>query len=302
LDILCHRIPSRKATIEELTLCHDEKYIKGILNKDTFDHHSDIFLNAFTSQVALLSAGSVITGVEQVVKGDVQNAMIVCRPPGHHATKDTAMGFCFFNNVGVAVQKMIDSYGLKRVFIFDFDVHHGNGTQEIFYESDQVLYASIHKYGSFYPGSGSVLEVGKGKGKGYNVNIPLTGKEEYGDVEYMLATTKIILPILLEWKPELIVISAGFDAVKGDPLGKMGVTPNGFAQMLHVLKTFANGRIVCALEGGYNQEETAKCVVACLRVLLGESPKTSDSRPLNELIHVVIDDVKKVQGNYWKYI
>ncbi|MBM2840428.1 MAG: Histone deacetylase [Bacteroidetes bacterium] len=213
--------------------------------------------------VALLAAGSVVHAIDAVVRGDVDSAFCAVRPPGHHAERDRPMGFCLFNNVAIGARHAQRKHGIERVAILDWDVHHGNGTQHIFEADPTVLYISLHQY-PFYPGTGAKSERGIGEGEGYTLNFPLpagTGEEKY------LSTFKEeILPALSDYKPGLLIVSAGFDAHKDDPLGGMELTEGSFAKMTELVKGVAP--IVSVLEGGYNLDALARSVERHVRVLM----------------------------------
>ncbi len=210
-------------------------------------------------EVALLAAGGVLAGVDAVMTGIVQNAFCAVRPPGHHAESDAVMGFCLFNNVAIAARYAQQKYGVEKVAIVDWDVHHGNGTQEIFYEDPSVFYISTHQY-PFYPGTGARTEIGSGRGRGYTLNCPMGAGS--GEKDYLEAFTKEIVPALARYKPGLLVISAGFDAHKDDPLANINLTEKSFAELtrfvLEVADKCCSGRIVSVLEGGYNLQALAK--------------------------------------------
>ncbi|MEN8142406.1 MAG: histone deacetylase [Thermodesulfobacteriota bacterium] len=223
-------------------------------------------------EAAALAAGSVIKGARMVMAGEVDNAFALVRPPGHHAEADRPMGFCLFNNVAVAAAYALDELGLERVMIVDWDLHHGNGTQQSFYDTEQVLYFSTHMY-PYYPGSGDLHELGSGSGEGYTVNVPLSGG--VNDQAYAAIFNEVLAPSARQYKPEMIRVSAGYDIYAGDPLGTMAVTAAGFAYMTRVLKGLAeelcDGRLILTLEGGYNLEGLREGVLASLGELAGES-------------------------------
>ena len=225
-------VQSRRATKEDICLAHDESHWTRMSELPDLPQHElngyadsldSIYLNPATFDCALLSAGNVLAVVDAVCNDEAQKGVAIVRPPGHHAEQDTACGFCIFNNAAVAAKYACKSHDLKRVLIVDWDVHHGNGIQNIFYESSSVLYISIHRYdnGTFFPGrpDAGVDFVGSGKGEGFNVNIPWNGSG-MGDTEYALAFFNLVLPIAYDFNPELVLVSAGFDAARGDPLGK----------------------------------------------------------------------------------
>lgn len=230
----------------------------------------DTPVSPFSYQAAQLAIEGVLTAADRVMSGSVSNAFCAVRPPGHHAESNRAMGFCLFNNVAVCARYLQMQYGLKKIAIIDWDVHHGNGTQQIFYEDPTVLYFSIHQF-PFYPGTGAEDEVGAGAGKGYTVNCPLPpGK---GDDEYVSIFEKVLIPTLKSFGPEFILISAGFDAHREDPLANMRVTEAGFGELTRLVKSCADhlcqGRIVSCLEGGYNLGALARSVEQHLITLMG---------------------------------
>ena len=277
------RLPcGRQLTKEECCLVHEEEHwtlIQETRDQSVEDRnllaeaHNSIYLNQFSAECGLLSAGGVLTSVEAVVRGDTRSALAVVRPPGHHAEPDEPHGFCLFNNVAIAAKFAIQNLGLQRVLILDWDVHHGNGIQHMFYDDPSVLYISLHRYdnGAFFPQSedADYDKVGEGAGLGYNVNIPWNGRR-MGDAEYNLAFQNIVLPIGYEFRPDLVLVSAGFDAAVGDPLGGYRVTPAMYGHMTHQLAALAGGRVVVALEGGYNLASISECATACARALLGD--------------------------------
>jgi acetoin utilization deacetylase AcuC-like enzyme len=219
--------------------------------------------------VAMLAAGATVSAVDAVMKGILSNAFCALRPPGHHAGSDTVMGFCLFNNVAIAASHARNVHSVERIAIIDWDVHHGNGTQEIFYEDPGVFYISTHQF-PFYPGTGSRSERGSGKGLDFTLNIPM--RSGSGEKEYLEAFTMEILPALDRYRPDLILISAGFDAHKDDPLANINLTEESFATFTTLTREAANkycdGRIVSILEGGYNLDALARSVESHVRVLL----------------------------------
>ncbi len=220
-------------------------------------------------EAALLAAGGVLKAVDAVVGGQVRNAFCAVRPPGHHATRNRAMGFCLFNNVAIAAKYIRDRHHLSRVLIVDWDAHHGNGTQEAFYSDPDVLYFSTHQF-PCYPGSGAASERGEGAGLGSTVNVPM--RPGSGDAEYLKAFREILLPAAEKFKPDFVLISAGFDARRGDPITNLDVTTEGFRRMTEMVKGIAEkhsgGRLVSVLEGGYNLENLGESVVAHVRELM----------------------------------
>jgi len=209
----------REASMGELELCHDPAYVaevKRSASMPRYDFDPDTHTSPESYQTAVLAAGGVLTAVEAVMDGAADNAFASVRPPGHHALPTRAMGFCLFNNVAIAARYLIRRRGLKRVLVIDWDVHHGNGIQDIFYDSPEVLYFSTHQF-PFYPGTGGLDEIGVGAGTGYTVNVPLPAT--FGDDEYLRVFDDVLAPVARQYRPEFILISSGFDAHFRDPLG-----------------------------------------------------------------------------------
>ncbi|HEX5165214.1 MAG TPA: histone deacetylase [Thermomicrobiales bacterium] len=228
----------------------------------------DTYVSPDSYEVALLAAGGACRAVDAVMTGEAQRAFAVVRPPGHHAEPDRSMGFCLFNNIAVAAEHALNAYGLERVAIVDWDVHHGNGTQAAFYRRPDVLFVSLHQY-PFYPGSGAAAERGAGAGEGYTINIPLPAGS--GDEVYATRFSDTVLPALHAFAPELILVSAGFDAHIDDPLAMMRVSTDAFAGWARHIKqaaaTLCDGCLALILEGGYNLRALGESVVAVLRAL-----------------------------------
>ena len=260
---------------------------------------------------ATLAVGALTTGVDLLLAGEIDNGFALVRPPGHHAETDRSMGFCLFNNVAVAAQHAIAHCGLKRVMIVDWDLHHGNGTQHSFYDSDKVLYVSTHQF-PYYPGTGDVQETGKGKGEGYTVNIPLPGYQ--GDTDYATIFNEIIVPVGREYKPELILVSCGFDIYRGDPLGLMEVTAAGFAyltrSMVQLAEEVCGGKLLITLEGGYDLNGQRDGAMAVLSELVGQPLDTGHATNLDEQVaadlakaqsvHPAIEQARDVAKRAWK--
>jgi acetoin utilization deacetylase AcuC-like enzyme len=228
-------LPARDATREELSWVHDEAYVRRVAQTRGVPYTAfdpDTSANAHSFESAVRAAGGVISSVEAVVHGGLTAAFAMVRPPGHHAESGRAMGFCLFNNVAVGAEYALRRMGLERVLVVDWDVHHGNGTMHSFYGTDRVLFFSVHQY-PHYPGTGRIDEIGAGPGKGFTVNVPLPAGQ--GDEEYAAVFQRILLPIAMEYRPHIILVSAGFDIARGDPLADMQVTPAGFARMTELL-------------------------------------------------------------------
>ena len=229
----------------------------------------DTRMSSQSLRVAKLAAGGVIAAVDAVMAGQVKNAFASVRPPGHHALPDRAMGFCLLNNIAVGARYVQKRYGLKRVLIVDWDVHHGNGTQEVFYQDPSVLFFSTHQY-PYYPGSGSAEETGAGLGKNTTINVPLEAGA--GDEQVISAYSKHLLPAVEEFRPQFIFISAGFDAHQDDPLAQLQFTEQGYRALTRIVldlaKKYAEGRIVSVLEGGYDLTALSRSVAAHLQELM----------------------------------
>jgi acetoin utilization deacetylase AcuC-like enzyme len=307
---LFQTVNPRPATREELEQIHSPAYIDLIAStagKSYYRLDMDTSTSAKSYEAALWAAGGLLELIQAVMEKRLDNGFALVRPPGHHAERDRAMGFCLFNNVAIGARYALGSFSLERVLVVDWDVHHGNGTQNSFYEDPQVLYFSTHRYGFFYPGTGGAKEVGKGKGEGFNVNVPLsTGVD---DADYGNIFEKFLKPIALEYNPQLILVSAGFDNHQNDPLGGMEVTEKGFARMTQILmeiaESTAQGRMVLTLEGGYDVSGESRSVKAVLKELTQNSPldkkelleKEKDRYPRVEKFLL---QLKEIQKRYWK--
>jgi len=233
---------------------------------------ADTVVSPASYLVACYAAGGTIAAVDAVMTGKVQSAFALVRPPGHHALRWEAMGFCLFNNIAIAAKHAIESHQLERILIADFDVHHGNGTQDAFFDDPHVLYFSTHQ-SPHYPGTGRIDEIGVGLGEGFTVNVPLPAW--CGDEEYLRVFDEILAPVARRFGPQLILVSAGYDPHWADQLSMMQLTVTGFGEVVRVLKRLADelcgGRIVFTLEGGYHLEALASSVRATFDVLLGNS-------------------------------
>ena len=318
------RVAAREATAAEVCTVHTASHFEWVkaLNHMTAAELRDmttnmdmgrksLYVGNLTYEAALVSAGGAIETCKNVVAGNVKNAIAVIRPPGHHAEHNESMGFCIFNNVPIAAQVCMADYPetCRKVFILDWDVHHGNGIQNIFYENPNVLYISLHVYqnGNFYPGQpehdgvpdGGMNNCGAGLGMGKNINIGWHD-QGMGDGEYMAAFQKIVMPIAQEFDPDLVIISAGFDAAAGDELGGCYVTPECYSHMTHMLMSLANGKVAVCLEGGYNLRAISRSAVAVAKTLMGEPPMKIKIPPLNKTASYVLHQVKMCQAPFWQ--
>jgi len=286
-------LPPRAATVDELAAIHDRTYIQMVeeachavaeeqakSGRKTHFFATDTYVSAKSYEAALKAAGAPLTAIDAIMKGEVQNAYCLVRPPGHHALPDEAMGFCLFNNVAVAARYAIDSYGLERVMIVDYDVHHGNGVQDIFYEDPRVLYFSTHQ-APFYPGTGHSYERGEGAGLGTTINVPLPAKTSFETFEAVFR--QVLSPAAERYNPQLILVSAGFDAHWDDPLGDMYLSTAGFLRLTQIIIDLANllcdGRLVMVQEGGYSLDAMGACVATCVNALLGDDAAVDSLGP-----------------------
>jgi len=270
------RIAPRRVTDAELMLVHTRSYVDLVRRelsnltgpKDLST--GDTVISPGSLETAQFAAGGVLNAVDAVMTKKVRNAFCAVRPPGHHATPSRGMGFCIYNQVAIAARYAQKTHGAKRVLIVDWDYHHGNGTQDIFYEDESVMIFDTHHYGA-YPGTGSATETGAGKAKGTKFNVPMAPGA--GDAAFLEAFRARLVPEARKFKPDLILISAGFDGMRNDVLGQFDITPQGFADMTRVVVDLANelcqGRVVSVLEGGYRLDGLAESVVAHMKVLQG---------------------------------
>ena len=278
-----------------LTSVHDANYLDRLRTAAMAGDRlldPDTYLDPDSFDVAVLAAGGAVACVDAVLSDQVTKAFALVRPPGHHALRARAMGFCLLNNVAIAARHALDAGGLDRILIVDFDVHHGNGTQELFYHTDRVLYFSTHQY-PWYPGTGNWAETGVDGGRGFTVNAPLPAGT--GDTGYERAFREILFPLADRYRPQLVLVSAGYDAHWADPLASMRLTTSGFAALTALLVDLAQrhtgGRMVLLLEGGYHLEALASSILATLSVLTGREPEdplgpppTADEPSLDHLI------------------
>ncbi|MBM4139537.1 MAG: histone deacetylase [Nitrospira sp.] len=267
------RIEPRKAEDEWITLVHTPSYVASLKRhaptSGRVSLDPDTFMSPASLDAAYLAAGGALAGVDAIMAGQVDHVFCAVRPPGHHAEAGRAMGFCLFNNVAIAAHYAQKKYGLSRILIVDWDVHHGNGTQHSFEDDPSVLFFSTHQY-PHYPGTGRADERGRGPGEGYTINVPMKAGE--GDDEYRAIFYKVLVPAADAFKPEFVIVSAGFDAHKDDPLASMELTEVGYADLTGILAGIATrhaeGRILSSLEGGYNLTALAASIDAHIQTLL----------------------------------
>lgn len=265
-------LSSKRAELDWLTAIHGLSYIKRAqetcLSGLSYLDSQDVGISKNSFEIALLAAGGALELADQVMSGKIQNGFALLRPPGHHAEKDSAMGFCLFNNAAILAKYLQKKHGLEKIVILDWDVHHGNGTQHAFGTDPSVFYISLHQF-PFYPGTGASWETGEGRGKGATLNCPMP--EGSDDKDYEKSFTGKIIPAMKLFKPDAVIISAGFDAHKRDPLAGINLTTDFFGWMTErVLETaaqYSGGRIISLLEGGYNLRELPKCVALHLQKL-----------------------------------
>lgn len=300
----CTTVTPRPATEEEICRVHAPEYYKRITECDgrSVMLDPDTATSPDSFKAAELAAGGCLKLTEQVVGGEVERGYALIRPPGHHAERGRAMGFCLFNNVAVAAEHALEKLGCKKVLIVDWDLHHGNGTMHSFYDRKDVLYFSTHQY-PYYPGTGALQDVGTGDGEGFTVNVPLG--YGMGDVEFRAIFRRILAPVTEQYAPDLILVSTGFDTYHADPLGGMKMTAEGYgmltAELMVMASGSAKGKLVLMLEGGYHLDGLSQGVGFCLKAMLGVwNPDTATSGDAGQA-GPIIDAVKKVQSRFWKF-
>lgn len=278
----------RAATVDEIATVHDRNYIayiEYVCHKGGAWLEVDTVVSPKSYDAAIYAAGGLLTATDAVMKEELDSCFALVRPPGHHATTDRALGFCIFNNIAIATKYAIDTYKLERVAIIDFDVHQGNGTQEAFYPDPRVLYVSTHQY-PHYPGTGAVGETGDGDGKGTILNIPMPAN--CGDNEYLTVFNQLIVPTVRRFKPQLIMVSAGYDIHWADELAQMQTTTTGIGEIVKVIRQLANescgGKMIFTLEGGYHLEALATSVKATFDIMSGKNEVQDTLGPSNKRI------------------
>ncbi|HSK30096.1 MAG TPA: histone deacetylase [Candidatus Limnocylindria bacterium] len=264
-------LPPRAATRAEVELIHVPEHVGLVESTSKLNHYAldgDTITSRDSFAVSLFAVGGFLCMLDAIAAGDYQNGFALVRPPGHHALRDRAMGFCLFNTMAIGAEYLKRAHGAKRVMIMDWDVHHGNGTQDAFYDDPSVLFLSTHQF-PFYPGSGGVNEIGVGAGEGYTINVPLPAG--CADVEYQQVFQEVVVPAAEKFMPEWILVSAGFDPHRRDPLASMNVTEEGFAAMaerlLELADRFSGSRTAFLLEGGYDLAALKNSAAAVLTTL-----------------------------------
>ncbi len=297
-------IEPRPADVKEIQMVHSSSYIESIKEtsgKERIQLDPDTATSARSYEVALLAAGGLLTAIDLVMEGKIHNGFALVRPPGHHAEASRAMGFCLFNNVAVGAEYLVKKFRIKRILILDWDLHHGNGTQHSFYSRKDILYFSTHQF-PHYPGTGHWEETGQDKGTGFTVNVPLSGGKT--DEDYLFIFKKILSPIVSEYKPEFILISAGFDIYKADPLGGMQITEEGFGALTSELMTlaheFSKDRILFTLEGGYDLQGLREGVKQVLFHLGGKGKKPEIGKETSPNTEKELAPVFETQKQFWK--
>jgi len=294
----------RVASEAELELIHPPSYIRSIqatAGKPSTQLDPDTATSAMSYEVALHAAGSTLAVIDAVFAGEIDNGFAFVRPPGHHAEPNRAMGFCLFSNAAIGAAYVLQKYRLSRVLVVDFDVHHGNGTQKAFYHRSDVLYISTHQF-PLYPGTGDFQEIGSGAGAGFTVNFPLPART--GDATYNLIFDKVVGSIAAAYRPEFLLISAGYDAHVSDPLAGMEVTAAGFGGISQTLVTLAQklcaGKIVFLLEGGYDLKGLQESALKSLDALTGHNSQV-ESWKSDQTFEAVLEKSRKSLGSHWKF-
>lgn len=307
IDQLDRREP--KATSEEIiALVHPQAHIdrvRELAARGGGHLDMDTPVSPRSYEAALHSAGAAVDAVDAVFAGEIDNAFCLCRPPGHHATIGRGMGFCLFNNISIAARYAQKSCGIERVAILDWDSHHGNGVQDIFFEDPSVLYVSFHQY-PHYPGSGSSQEIGAGKGKGFTVNFPFPAFT--GEALYLQALEEVVLPVARSFEPQLVMIAAGYDAHHADLLCSMQLTVDSYARMAEILDglagEYAEGRLIATLEGGYNLNAISASAFNTMAVMSGSDLRLQEKVQLEECsmsrAREVIQATRSALSPYWK--
>jgi acetoin utilization deacetylase AcuC-like enzyme len=294
----CRRVPAREASREEVLAVHDPtlvELVESTAARPFSQLDPDTFANAHSALAARLAAGGLVDLTLEVLGGRLAGGFALLRPPGHHAERAQAMGFCLYNNVAIAAAAALAA-GASRILIVDWDLHHGNGTQDIFWNEPAVVYFSTHQ-APLYPGTGAVDETGGPDAPGHVVNVPWSPGR--GDADHLAAFDRVLLPIARSFSPDLVLVSAGFDAARGDLLGSQLISPGGYGAMTARLLGLAGGRVVLALEGGYELGAISASAEACLRVLLGDLAPAPEPGPPSHAATHVLDAVAAQHRPFW---
>ncbi|NWV27456.1 HDA10 deacetylase, partial [Origma solitaria] len=311
----CVRVPAREGSEEEILLVHSSEHLEVAKSTQTMneeelkrvsENYDSFFFHPSTYRCARLAVGATLQLVDAVMSGKVCNGMALVRPPGHHSQRNAANGFCLFNNVAIAAEYAKLKYGLQRILIVDWDVHHGQGTQYIFEEDPSVMYFSWHRYEhqEFWPSlkESNYDVVGLGKGKGFNINLPWN-KTGMGNSDYLAVFFHVLLPMAFEFDPELVIVSSGYDSGIGDPEGEMNATPEVYAHLTHFLMQLANGKLCVVLEGGYHLKSLSESVCMTVKTLLRDPvPQiTGGMAPCLSAVES-IQNVRAAHKPYWKWL
>ena len=290
-------VPATDAQIAAVHTPQHVARVKQLVARGGGHFDADTYANSRSLDAATLAAGAVVRAVDAVMAGEIDNAFALVRPPGHHATRARAMGFCLFNNIAIAAQHALDAHHLERVLIVDYDVHHGNGTQEIFYNTPRVLYFSTHQY-PHYPGTGDWREIGEGDGVGFTVNVPLPPR--VGDEGYRRVFDGLLFPLAERYHPQLVLVSVGYDAHWSDPLAFENLSIAGYAALartaIEIARALCGGRIVFTLEGGYDLDALGYGAAATFRALLGDSDIPDPLGPARRGSADIGDFVEQLRG------
>ncbi|MFX1262096.1 MAG: histone deacetylase [Promethearchaeota archaeon] len=301
-------VEAMPADLELVYSIHDKQYIELVRTKSERGggyFTLDTAVNEYTYDAAIMAAGAGALAMDRIMQGESDNAYVLCRPPGHHAEYDRAFGFCFINNIAVAAKQLLQQHGIQRVLIVDYDAHHGNGTQNTFYGTSQVLYIGLHQDGrTLFPGSGFPDEIGLGEGRGYNVNLAMYPGA--GDKSYGIAFTEIVEKICESYRPEFVLVSCGFDGHFSDPLTVLGLTTSGMAMMNSRINSMAKkicgGKVAFFIEGGYDLEIVGKCSRNIIEELSGSevtayTDEHSESENCTQYTMELVERLKKNLGD-----
>jgi acetoin utilization deacetylase AcuC-like enzyme len=300
---LLSQLAARPATVDEILRVHSRSHleeVRRVVAGAPANLDQDTYVSSDSFDVALLAAGASIDLATQIAKREASSGLAAVRPPGHHAESDRAMGFCLFNNVAIAARALQRDLGVERILIIDWDVHHGNGTQHFFEADPNVLYVSTHQF-PFYPGTGAAGETGVGTGEGCTLNIPLPAG--CGDPEYVGVFQQLVAPAAIAFRPEMILISAGFDAHRDDPLASMNVTGRGYRSMTSIVRSLADdlcgGRLAFILEGGYSESGLIDGIESVMDEIVGRHPTAIPPdvpAPGDSVLHQVVNQVAPLHG------